>query len=175
MANKKLTNNEVLEIRKTMAGLKGRASSYLAKELAKEYGVHKTRIYEITEDLRAKRNTRSDKGKRKANWDDNPFLDLALRLIITKSMKPEDAYKKAKDEGYRVPVSLETFKRYLKEDSLWIPKEIPKTKKRKKKVPTGIVLDDDIAEVFTDSESVNQALRGLLPIIQKQAEKVQHS
>jgi hypothetical protein len=35
-----------------------------------------------------------------------------------------------------------------------------------------IVLEPDIAEVFTDSESVNQALRGLLPIIQKQAEKI---
>ncbi len=35
-----------------------------------------------------------------------------------------------------------------------------------------IVLEPDVAEVFTDSESVNQALRGLLPIIQRQAEKV---
>lgn len=35
-----------------------------------------------------------------------------------------------------------------------------------------VVLEPDVAEVFTDSESVNQALRGLLPIIQKQAEKV---
>ena len=35
-----------------------------------------------------------------------------------------------------------------------------------------IVLEPDVAEVFTDSESVNQALRALLPIIQKQAEKV---
>ncbi len=37
-----------------------------------------------------------------------------------------------------------------------------------------ITLEPDVAEVFTDSESVNQALRGLLPIIQKQAEKVHH-
>lgn len=35
-----------------------------------------------------------------------------------------------------------------------------------------IILEPDVAEVFTDSESVNQALRALLPIIQKQAEKV---
>ena len=35
-----------------------------------------------------------------------------------------------------------------------------------------IVLEPDVAEVFTDSEAVNQALRGLLPIIQKQAEKI---
>ena len=37
-----------------------------------------------------------------------------------------------------------------------------------------IVLEPDVAEVFTDSESVNQALRGLLPVIQKQAGKVQN-
>lgn len=36
-----------------------------------------------------------------------------------------------------------------------------------------IVLEPDVAEIFTDSDSVNQALRGLLPIIQKQAKKIQ--
>jgi hypothetical protein len=35
-----------------------------------------------------------------------------------------------------------------------------------------ITLEPDVAEVSTDSESVNEALRGLLPIIQKQAEKI---
>jgi hypothetical protein len=35
-----------------------------------------------------------------------------------------------------------------------------------------IVLEPDVAKVFTDSESVNLALRGLLPIIRHQAEKV---
>lgn len=35
-----------------------------------------------------------------------------------------------------------------------------------------VVLEPDVAEVFTDSESVNQALRGLLPVIQKQAKKI---
>lgn len=35
-----------------------------------------------------------------------------------------------------------------------------------------VILEADVAEVFKDSESVNQALRGLLPVIQKQAEKV---
>jgi hypothetical protein len=35
-----------------------------------------------------------------------------------------------------------------------------------------VVLDPDVAEVFTDSESVNQALRALAGIIQHQSEKV---
>ena len=35
-----------------------------------------------------------------------------------------------------------------------------------------IVLDEDVAKVFSDSASVNEALRALLPIIQKQAEKI---
>lgn len=37
-----------------------------------------------------------------------------------------------------------------------------------------VLLEPDVAEVFTDSESVNQTLRSLLPAIQAQAEKVQH-
>lgn len=41
MANKKLTDKDILEIRKAMAGLEGRASSSLSKELADQYGVHK--------------------------------------------------------------------------------------------------------------------------------------
>ncbi len=34
-----------------------------------------------------------------------------------------------------------------------------------------VVLDPDVARVFTDSESVNQALRALAGIIQHQSEK----
>ena len=36
-----------------------------------------------------------------------------------------------------------------------------------------VVLDPDVARVFTDSESVNQALRALAGIIQHQSEKTQ--
>ena len=36
-----------------------------------------------------------------------------------------------------------------------------------------VVLDPDVARVFTDSESVNQALRALAGIIERQAEKAQ--
>jgi hypothetical protein len=36
-----------------------------------------------------------------------------------------------------------------------------------------VVLDPDVAEVFTDSESVNQALRAYAEIIRNQAEKGQ--
>jgi hypothetical protein len=36
-----------------------------------------------------------------------------------------------------------------------------------------VVLDPDVAEIFTDSESVKQALRALAEIIRNQAEKGQ--
>ena len=36
-----------------------------------------------------------------------------------------------------------------------------------------VVLDPDVARVFTDSESVNQALRALAGILEHQAEKAQ--
>ena len=35
-----------------------------------------------------------------------------------------------------------------------------------------ILLEPDVAEVFTSSESVNETLRGLLPLIRTQADKV---
>jgi hypothetical protein len=35
-----------------------------------------------------------------------------------------------------------------------------------------VVLDPDVAQVFSDSESVNRALRALVGIIQDQSEKV---
>ncbi|MGH9946345.1 MAG: hypothetical protein ACRD6X_04025 [Pyrinomonadaceae bacterium] len=35
-----------------------------------------------------------------------------------------------------------------------------------------ILLEPDVAEVFSDSESVNTVLRGLLPIIQKRADEI---
>ncbi len=38
-----------------------------------------------------------------------------------------------------------------------------------------VLLEPDVAEVFPDSESVNQILRGLVPIIHSEAEKVQHT
>jgi hypothetical protein len=38
-----------------------------------------------------------------------------------------------------------------------------------------VLLEADVAEVFADSESVNKTLRGLVPLINAQAEKVLHS
>jgi len=42
---------------------------------------------------------------------------------------------------------------------------------RLKKAGQIVLLEPDVAEVFTTSESVNETLRGLLPIIQTQVEK----
>ena len=83
-------------------------------------------------------------------------------------MKPEDAYEKAKEEGHKVSASLATFKRHLKEDRLWSSDKPIKVKKVIKKNPIIVILDDDLAEMFNDSETVNQILRALIPIIQKQ-------
>ena len=38
-----------------------------------------------------------------------------------------------------------------------------------------IRLEPDVAKVFTTSEAVNTTLRGLLPVINAQAEKLQHN
>ena len=44
---------------------------------------------------------------------------------------------------------------------------------RIKRESSVVVLEPDVARVFPDSESVNRALRALLPIIEKQAERIQ--
>lgn len=46
--------------------------------------------------------------------------------------------------------------------------------KRLKNSKQVVLLEPDVAEVFPDSESVNKILRELVPIINAQAEKVQH-
>ncbi len=46
---------------------------------------------------------------------------------------------------------------------------------RLKKAGQIVLIEPDVAEVFTTSESVNQTLRGLLPIIQTQVEKSHQS
>jgi len=43
--------------------------------------------------------------------------------------------------------------------------------RRSTKVASVVVLDSDVADVFTDAESVNQALRALAGIIQQQSSK----
>ena len=43
--------------------------------------------------------------------------------------------------------------------------------RRSTKVASVVVLDSDVADVFTDAESVNQALRALAGIIQQQSAK----
>jgi len=173
MSNQKLSDIDIYKIQKAVLGLEGRALSNMIGELVKEFSVGRQRIYEVTKSQRPNRKSRLDKGHRKKSWTDDSFLHLATQLVITKSMKPEDAYEKAKEKGYKVSVALATFKRHLKEDNLWSNKKPVKVKKVEKKNPTIVILDNDLAKVFNDSETVNQILRALIPTIQKQA-KILH-
>ncbi|HYX28872.1 MAG TPA: hypothetical protein VE863_09905 [Pyrinomonadaceae bacterium] len=43
------------------------------------------------------------------------------------------------------------------------------SRRRAARVTSVVVLDSDVADVFTDSESVNRALRALARIIQQQS------
>ena len=169
MANNKLSESAILDIQKTLAGRDDKASAYLAKELAEKYGVHKSQIYKITEEYRPKRKSRSDKGNRKVKLTDKDFLNFATQLVILEKMKPEDAYEKAKEKGFKVSIASITFRRHLEEDGLWLNEKIPKIEKVKKKKPTFVILDDDVAKIFNDSDLVNNVLRALIPTIQKQA------
>jgi hypothetical protein len=167
MSNQKLSESDIRKIQEAVLGLKGSALSRTIDDLVKEFHVGKQRIYEITKIQRIGRKSRSDKGNRKANLAENPFLKYALHLILTKSVNPKQAYEKAKQESFITPVSFETFKRYLKENQLWNNTKPAKIKKTVNKKPIIIILDDDVSEVFNDSKVVNNILRSLIPCVNK--------
>lgn len=115
---KTLGNHSISEIRESMRGLTGTAASAEADRLAKHFGVHKSRIYEVTKDLRPKRKQRTDKGKRTADLMEHPVLKQIAAWVVTYDITPADAFEIARQRGLEIPVTLATFQRYCREHDL---------------------------------------------------------
>lgn len=116
---KKLGTHATGEIRDSIARCaNSRQISAEADRLASLYGVTRSRIYEMTRDLRPKRKTRSDKGKRVADLMAHEGLKLAAAWVIEHNTDPADALRTAKLRGHEIPVGIETFQRYLAEKGL---------------------------------------------------------
>lgn len=86
--------------------------------LATHHGVHKSRIYELTEDLRSKRKTRSDKGNRKVDIKSDPTLKLIVGGILAFGETSAEAIANARLRGVEVPVEFTTLNRYMRETGL---------------------------------------------------------
>lgn len=89
-----------------------------ADRLAGLHQISKSRIYEITKDIRPKRKRRSDKGKRTADLLNHEGLKVAASYVVEYNIDPAEAIRTAKERGYEIPVELPTFTRYLREAGL---------------------------------------------------------
>lgn len=106
------------EIRAALAGLSGARAKEEADRWAKSTNLHVSRIYDITKDLRPARKPRSDKGSRKASLMQHPGMRNIAELVTTKKLDPDQAIEMSRANGFDVPVSLGTTRRYLRDAGL---------------------------------------------------------
>lgn len=118
VANHVIGDIAFYEIREAMYGLRGPAAKRTAESLAKHYGISASRVYDITRDLRPRRKSRSDKGDRAADLLNHGGLRRAAELVVNEHADAVSALEQARHEGFDIPVSLGTFRRYLRERGL---------------------------------------------------------
>lgn len=117
--NKKLGKHAKEEIRDSIRRCtNSRQISAEAERLANLNGVSKSRIYELTKDIRPKRKKRTDSGKRVASIMENEGLKIAASFVVQYNIDPAEALRTAKERGFDIPVELPTFVRYLREHGL---------------------------------------------------------
>ena len=90
----------------------------------------------------------------------NSLSDKQVDEIVEKQAADDSAWEKPIQVRRRVP-SSRAAKTVSRRGS----------SRRSTKVANVVVLDSDVADVFTSAESVNQALRALAGIIQQQSAK----
>lgn len=103
------------EIRHALAGLSGARAKSEITRWANLLGCHPDRIYRVTKDLRPPRKPRADKGKRRADLLTHEGLRFVAEACALKNVAPEDAIETARLNGFEVPVSDGTLRRYLRE------------------------------------------------------------
>lgn len=117
--NQVLGKYAIAEIREAIKNCKNaRERAIETARLAAHFCISKSRIYEITKDLRPKRATRADKGKRIADLETDEALKFAASIVVEFNVNPAEALLIAKERGFLVPVELATFQRYLREKGL---------------------------------------------------------
>lgn len=123
MPNRTLGNIALQEICAAMNGLSGAIAREQADRLAARHKCSISRIYDITRDVRPSRKTRADKGRRTADLLSHPALAFASSLVVAHNLDPDLAVETAElnpqdTDGAACPVSVPTFRRYLREHGL---------------------------------------------------------
>lgn len=119
MANKTIGKHAITEIVESIRRCTNSTQiSAEAERLAALFSVSKSRIYDLTKDIRPARKTRTDKGKRTADLLLDEGLKYAASLVVEYHIDPAEALRTAAERGYQIPVELATFQRYLRERGL---------------------------------------------------------
>lgn len=128
MANQKLSEAEIAEIRLALQGIQGSEKASTVKSLSAHYKISSTRIYAITNDQTPRRKRRTDKGNRKYNLSNNPTFRHAIELVFFKQFTPKLALETAQKEICSIPLSLGTFRKYLHELGIFKSSKIKREK-----------------------------------------------
>lgn len=97
--------------------------------LSHRFGVSPSRVYALTEDLRPRRKTRADKGKRAADLNTHEGLRLVTGMMLEYGVNAADAVNLGRQRGIDIPVEFTTVNRYLRESGL------DKKRRRRPEVP----------------------------------------
>lgn len=118
MANIRLGDTAISEIRTKMQGLVGSSARAEAVRLAVRFGVGVQRVYKITEDLRPRRKQRSDKGRRQ--FEIKPGTDTfeAAQLVVAANLDPDQAIETCKVRGFENVPSPDYLRNLLRENGL---------------------------------------------------------
>jgi hypothetical protein len=117
--NRRLTPAEIATIKELLTGCADVPAT--VERLAERFGVSRDRIYAHSRAVREVRKPRKDKGKRAADLKSHPVLKLAASLVVAKNLDPELALETAclnHPEFGNAPVTVETFRRYLREHGI---------------------------------------------------------
>lgn len=117
--NRVLGNSAIVEIRESMRGLTGTPAKQMAVRMAGAHGVNWQHVYKVTTDLRPKRKTRSDKGKRSFELIEGTDVWKASQFVIADKKDPDQALEtvKLRNEDAKLP-SLEYFQKILRDHGL---------------------------------------------------------
>jgi transposase InsO family protein len=75
-------------------------------------------VYRVTRGVRTSRKTRTDKGKRVVDIREDQTFKLMLGWMLNFDLTAAEAINTARERGLDVPVEMETFQRYLRENGL---------------------------------------------------------
>lgn len=89
-----------------------------AARLAASHGCTVETVYRTTRHVRPSRKTRTDKGNRVVDIRSDSTFKLMLGWMLNFDMSAAEAMNTARARGLDVPVEMETFQRYLRENGL---------------------------------------------------------